>query len=82
MVLEVESKTNIFKIQNLPGTPHHVYFTDLLGSRDEGVPNPITGSWFRIEKGPPATPPKYDYDEVGVVIKGETALKAPTQMYV
>lgn len=43
---------------------------DFLGSHNDGLPNPIVGSWFRIEQGPPATPPKYEYDEVGVVIEG------------
>ncbi|OCT54706.1 hypothetical protein CLCR_03211 [Cladophialophora carrionii] len=94
MVFSVKPKTEKFKVQNIPGAPEHVYFSewdswriscchthpmralpnsstaDFLGSRDEKVPNPITGSWFRIEQGPPATPPKYEYDEVGVVIEG------------
>ena len=43
---------------------------DCLGSRDEQVQNPIVGSWFRIEQGPPTAPPKYEYDEVGIVIEG------------
>ena len=38
-----------------------------MGSGDAGVQNPIVGSWFRIEQGPAATPPTYEYDEVGVV---------------
>lgn len=38
---------------------------DLLGTESDKV-----GSWFRIESGPEATPPKYEYDEVGVVIEG------------
>ncbi|EXJ68494.1 uncharacterized protein A1O5_08287 [Cladophialophora psammophila CBS 110553] len=75
MVLEVKSKTEMFKVQNIPGVPEHVYFTDFLGSRDENAPNPITGSWFRIERGPPSTPPKYEYDEVGVVIEGSITLQ-------
>jgi hypothetical protein len=44
---------------------------DLLGTRDNKVVNPIVGSWFLLEKGGPATPPKYEYDEVGVVIEGQ-----------
>lgn len=44
---------------------------DLLGTRDSEVRNPIVGSWFRLERGEPATPPKYEYDEVGVVIEGQ-----------
>ncbi|EXJ63124.1 hypothetical protein A1O7_03569 [Cladophialophora yegresii CBS 114405] len=80
MVLEVKPKTEMFKVQNIPGFPEHVYFTDFLGSRDDKVPNPITSSWFRIEQGPPATPPTYEYDEVGVVVEGivnQADLKSP-----
>lgn len=47
---------------------------DLLGTRDSEVRNPIVGSWFRLERGEPATPPKYEYDEVGVVIEGQIHL--------
>jgi hypothetical protein len=43
---------------------------DLLGTESDKVANPIVGSWFRIESGPEAAPPKYEYDEVGVVIEG------------
>ncbi|KIW13791.1 hypothetical protein PV08_08983 [Exophiala spinifera] len=75
MGLEVIPKTAKFKAQNIEGAPPHVYFTDFLGTRDEKVPNPIVGAWFRIEKGTPATPPKYEYDEVGVVIEGTITLK-------
>jgi hypothetical protein len=50
---------------------------DFLGSRDSQVPNPIVGSWFRIEQGPLTAPPKYEYDEVGVVFEGE-----PPDVYV
>lgn len=34
------------------------------------MPNPIAGAWFRMEKGEDATPPKYEYDEFGIVIEG------------
>lgn len=44
----------------------------MLGSRDTSVKNPIVGSWFRIERGPVATPPKYEYDETGVVFEGQS----------
>lgn len=44
---------------------------DYLGTQNDKASSPITGSWFRIEKGPEATPPKYKYDEIGVVIEGE-----------
>ncbi|KOC08239.1 hypothetical protein AFLA70_285g001501 [Aspergillus flavus AF70] len=51
---------------------------DYLGTEDEKAIGPISGSWFRIEKGPEATPPRYDYDEIGVVIEGEITLKDET----
>lgn len=50
---------------------------DYLGT-EQDIPSPITGSWFRIEKGPESTPPKYEYDEVGVVIEGEMTFKDET----
>ena len=43
---------------------------DYLGTTDAEASSPISGSWFRIEKGPEATPPRYEYDEIGVVIEG------------
>lgn len=50
---------------------------DYLGTQ-QGTSSPITGSWFRIERGPESTPPKYDYDEVGVVIEGEMTFRDET----
>lgn len=46
-----------------------------MGSKDQSVPNPVTGSWFRIEKGPESEPPKYEYDETGVVVEGTITLR-------
>lgn len=34
------------------------------------MPSPIVGCWFRMEKGPESTPPKYEYDEAGAVLEG------------
>ncbi|CEL02107.1 hypothetical protein ASPCAL03279 [Aspergillus calidoustus] len=42
------------------------------------IKNPIVGSWFRMEAGPEATPPTYEYDELGVVIEGEITLRDET----
>lgn len=47
---------------------------DYLGTESEKATSPISGSWFRIEQGPEATPPRYDYNEIGVVIEGELYL--------
>ncbi|KIV79402.1 hypothetical protein PV11_06964 [Exophiala sideris] len=74
MVFETKARTEIFKIQNIDAGPH-VFFSDILGTQDTNVKNPIVGSWFRIEKGPPATPPKYEYDEAGVVFEGSVTLQ-------
>ncbi|KAI5456793.1 hypothetical protein BGZ63DRAFT_467942 [Mariannaea sp. PMI_226] len=74
MVFHVKNKTEIFKIPQQDGIPN-VYFADYLGTQNRKVTNPITGSWFRMEKGPEATPPTYEYDEVGVVVEGEITLR-------
>ncbi|KAJ5439370.1 uncharacterized protein N7458_010368 [Penicillium daleae] len=50
---------------------------DYLGTQKD-TSSPITGSWFRIEKGPESTPPTYEYDEVGVVIEGEMTFRDET----
>lgn len=52
---------------------------DVLGSIDSEVSNPIVGSWFRIEPGPQAEPPKYEYDEVGIVIEGKIYILFSTE---
>ncbi|KAJ5811783.1 hypothetical protein N7474_008084 [Penicillium riverlandense] len=77
MVIQIKDKTEIFKIPNYGGIPN-VYFADYLGTVNEKANNPIAGAWFRIEKGPEATPPTYDYDEVGIVIEGEMTLRDKT----
>ncbi|KAE8361864.1 hypothetical protein BDV27DRAFT_147466 [Aspergillus caelatus] len=77
MTFFVRSRTDVFKIPNFGGMPH-VFFADYLGAESDKATSPISGSWFRIEKGPEATPPRYDYDEIGVVIEGEITLKDAT----
>ncbi|KAL2825858.1 hypothetical protein BJY01DRAFT_241485 [Aspergillus pseudoustus] len=86
MVLQVKRKTELFKVPNYGGIPN-VYFADILGTQQppDALPkqptpatsaaNPIVGSWFRMESGPEATPPRYEYDEVGVVLEGEITLR-------
>ncbi|KAL4902021.1 hypothetical protein BDW74DRAFT_181179 [Aspergillus multicolor] len=70
MPFQIKDKTERFKLPGQPGVPN-VFFADLLGTEDKTTPNPIVGAWFRMEKGSEATPPKYEYDEFGVVIEGE-----------
>ncbi|KUL90029.1 hypothetical protein ZTR_02806 [Talaromyces verruculosus] len=78
MVLQVKQKTELYKVASFGGIPN-VFFEDLLGTESDKVANPIVGSWFRIESGPEATPPKYEYDEVGVVIEGSyTSSSSPS----
>lgn len=84
MPFQVKDKTERFKLPALPGIPN-VFFSrsklkypyslltwtdDLLGTERKDVADPLVGAWFRMEKGPEATPPTYEYDEFGVVIEG------------
>lgn len=52
------------------------YAGDMFCTPDKNAPNPLTGSFFLLEKIDTLEPaPKYDYDESGVVLKGKlTAL--------
>ncbi|RAK80050.1 uncharacterized protein BO72DRAFT_493881 [Aspergillus fijiensis CBS 313.89] len=77
MVLQVKGKVEAYKLPNY-GSISNVFFDDLLGTEKRESGNPIVGSWFRIEKGPEATPPEYTYDEVGIVIEGEINLRDET----
>jgi hypothetical protein len=44
---------------------------EIFGSHDnEGIKNPLTAAYLRIEKGPAVSPPKYDFDEAGIVLEG------------
>ncbi|KAK4939244.1 hypothetical protein LTR10_020440 [Elasticomyces elasticus] len=57
------------KVPNLPEAGAHVGFYDVLGSKK------MTGSYFLLESDAPSTPPKYEYDESGVLMKGELKLE-------
>lgn len=41
------------------------FLDDVLGSKK------MTGSYFLLENDAPSTPPKYEYDESGVLMKGK-----------
>jgi hypothetical protein len=44
---------------------------EIFGSLDkESIKNPLTAAYLRIEKGPPVSPPQYDFDEAGVILEG------------
>ncbi|KAL2808866.1 hypothetical protein BJX63DRAFT_439117 [Aspergillus granulosus] len=77
MPFQTKDNTERFKIPKYGGISN-VYFGDVLGIEDPNTPNPIVGAWFRMEKGEEATPPKYEYDEFGVVIEGEINLRDET----
>ncbi|RMJ21216.1 hypothetical protein PHISP_07914 [Aspergillus sp. HF37] len=69
MPFQVKDKSERFKVPAFPENPN-VFFGDLLGTERSNISNPIVGAWFRMEKGPEATPPMYEFDEFGVVIEG------------
>ncbi|KAE8148732.1 hypothetical protein BDV25DRAFT_141473 [Aspergillus avenaceus] len=78
MGIQIKSKTEIFKIPISTAPPTSTLTNlpaDTIGTTADKTATPIVGSWFRIEKGPEATPPKYEYDEVGVMIEGEINLR-------
>ncbi|KAL4745741.1 hypothetical protein BDW72DRAFT_211055 [Aspergillus terricola var. indicus] len=75
MPFQIKDKTERGKLPVFPGVPN-VYFTDQLGTQDTNIQNPIVVAWFRMEKGPVSTPPKYDFDEIGVVTGNTATVKA------
>lgn len=43
---------------------------DSVGTQEGKTVHPLTGAWFRMEQGPEVTPPKYQYNEIGIMIDG------------
>lgn len=43
---------------------------DSVGTQEGETPNPLTGAWFRMEKGPEVSPPTYEYNEIGIMVDG------------
>ncbi|KAJ1322914.1 ethanolamine utilization protein EutQ [Microdochium nivale] len=71
MVFETRPKADIFKVDLTPGT-NHVFYSEIFGSpKDASIKNPCTAAYLRIEKGPPVSPPRYDFDEAGILLEGE-----------
>ncbi|KAI1083685.1 ethanolamine utilization protein [Whalleya microplaca] len=71
MVFEYKTENYFHRVPKLEGAPAAVYFTDVFTSK-KGEANPLTGSTFLLEYAAvPEPAPKYDYDETGVVLKGE-----------
>ncbi|CAH0058167.1 unnamed protein product [Clonostachys solani] len=76
MVFEWKSEAHFHRVPKLYPGPANVYFGDVFTSSTPGAANPLTGSMFfldYLEHNDPV--PKYDYDETGVVIKGELHIK-------
>ena len=46
--------------------PAEIWGTD----KNADVKNPLTAAYLRIEKGPAASPPKYEFDEAGIILEG------------
>jgi len=44
---------------------------EIFGSDTKAnIKNPLTAAYLRVEKGPAASPPVYDFDEAGIVLEG------------
>ncbi|CAI6029806.1 unnamed protein product [Clonostachys chloroleuca] len=76
MVFEWKSEAHFHRVPKLTPGPANVWFGDVFTSSTPAATNPLTGSMFFLdyaEHNDP--PPKYDYDETGVVLKGELHIK-------
>lgn len=52
--------------------PPTMIIGDIYSTADNSATNPLTGSFFYLEKMENPDPaPEYGYDEAGVVLKGE-----------
>ncbi|KAK3322789.1 ethanolamine utilization protein [Apodospora peruviana] len=74
MVFEWKDEGKLHRVPKLEPGPPNVYFGDVFSTstKDADAPNPLTGSFFLLEQIDNRDPaPKYDYDETGVVLKGE-----------
>ncbi|KAF2651151.1 hypothetical protein K491DRAFT_696696 [Lophiostoma macrostomum CBS 122681] len=73
MVFEFISESRFHHIDKLEPGPPNVYFMDVFTSeKSNSNKDPLTGSMFLLEHSETNDPaPKYDYDETGVVVKGE-----------
>ncbi|VUC29091.1 unnamed protein product [Clonostachys rosea] len=76
MVFEWKGEAHFHKVPKLNPGPPNVYFGDVFTSSTPDAANPLTGSMFFLEHLDDNEPaPKYDYDETGVVLKGELHIK-------
>ncbi|EXU99160.1 ethanolamine utilization protein [Metarhizium robertsii] len=76
MVFEWKSEAHFHRVPKLVPGPPNVYFADVFSTSSPEAPSPLTSSMFfldYLERPDPA--PKYEYDETGVVIKGELHIR-------
>ncbi|EJP66828.1 hypothetical protein NHJ13051_002876 [Beauveria bassiana] len=72
MVFEWQDEGKLHRVPKLEPGPPNVYFGDIFTTASSDAPNPLTGSLFLLEKlENPDPAPKYEYDESGIVVKGE-----------
>lgn len=72
MVFEWKSEAHTHRVPKLEPGPANAYFSDVFSTASYDAANPLTGSLFFLdflENPDPA--PTYDYDETGVVLRGE-----------
>ncbi|EGX88430.1 hypothetical protein CCM_08474 [Cordyceps militaris CM01] len=75
MVFEWKDEGKLHRIPKLEPGPPNVYFGDVFSTSSSDAPNPLTGSFFLLEKvEKPEPAPTYSYDESGIVFKGESAI--------
>ncbi|KAL2866492.1 uncharacterized protein BJX67DRAFT_354943 [Aspergillus lucknowensis] len=70
MPFQVKPKSEIYRVPKFQEIPN-VFILDSVGTQEGKTPNPLTGAWFRMEKGPEVSPPTYDYNEIGIMVDGE-----------
>ncbi|CAI7659493.1 hypothetical protein PCG10_005725 [Penicillium crustosum] len=76
MVFEWLDEGKFHRVPKLEPGPPNVYFGDVFSSASQDAPNLLAGSMFLLEQiDNPEPAPLYDYDETGVVLKGELHLE-------
>ncbi|KAK7222303.1 hypothetical protein V2G26_010306 [Clonostachys chloroleuca] len=72
MGFEWHDEGKLHRVPKLDPGPRNVWFGDIYGTASSDASNPLTSSFFYLEKiDKPEPAPTYSYDETGVVLKGE-----------
>ncbi|KAJ9488878.1 hypothetical protein VN97_g4400 [Penicillium thymicola] len=66
----VKPESEIYQVPKFQEIPN-VFISDSIGTVEGKTANPLTGAWFRMEQGPSVTSPTYEYNEIGIMVKGE-----------